>query len=159
MEPCCTTTAKTRIINNFSALLDTIADKYAELLSQLQWVSLGGGIDFTARDYPIKKFAQKLRDFARHFDIQVYLEPGEAVVSDTTSLVTSVLDIVKNEVDIAIVDSSTEAHMPDLATYQASANIEGGSRGPFHYLISGQSCLAGDLFGEARFEEPLTCGG
>ena len=143
---------------NFSSHLDAIAERFAKLLSNLQWVSLGGGIDFTSNDYPIERFAEKLAGFSRRFDIQVYLEPGEAVVSDTTSLVATVLDIVENEVDIAIVDSSVEAHMLDLLTYQASADIEGASQGPYRYLIAGQSCLAGDLFGEGRFDVPLKVG-
>lgn len=147
-----------RDFKNFSAQLDNIAERFAELLCKLRWVSLGGGIDFTSNEYPIEKFAQKLTDFSRRFDIQVYLEPGEAVVTDTTSLVTSVLDIVENEVDIAIVDSSIEAHMLDLLTYQASADIEGASEGPYRYLIGGQSCLAGDLFGEGWFNAPLEVG-
>jgi len=143
---------------NFSTHLDIIAERFSKLLSNLRWVSLGGGIDFTSNDYPIEKFAQKLTDFARHFDIQVYLEPGEAVVAESTSLVTTVLDIVENEVDIAIVDSSIEAHMLDLLTYQASADIEGASQGAYRYQIAGQSCLAGDLFGEGRFDAPLKVG-
>jgi carboxynorspermidine decarboxylase len=70
----------------------------------------------------------------------------------------TVLDIVSNEVDTAIVDSSIEAHMLDLLTYQIPARIAGTPRGKFRYLIAGQSCLAGDIFGEARFDSPLRVG-
>jgi carboxynorspermidine decarboxylase len=144
--------------HNFCNLLDAICEKYEELLLKLKWVSLGGGIDFTSDNYPLDRFAQRLSDFSTDFDIQVYLEPGEAVVSDTTCLMATVLDIVSNEVDTAIVDSSIEAHMLDLLTYQIPARIAGTPRGKFRYLIAGQSCLAGDIFGEARFDSPLRVG-
>lgn len=143
---------------SFSALLDTIAGRYEKLLSRLQWASLGGGIDFTASHYPLERFSRKLADFGKHFDLQVYLEPGEAVVADTTSLNTTVLDIIDNEVDIAIVDSSIEAHMLDLLTYQVPGRIHGVPQGTYRYVIAGQSCLAGDLFGEGRFDTPLRVG-
>lgn len=144
--------------DSFAGLLHTIAQKYGHLLATLRWVSLGGGIDFTSPDYALNRFSQLLQDFARKFDILVYLEPGDAIVADTTSLITTVLDVVKNEVDIAIVDSSIEAHMLDLLTYQASARITGKPPGPYRYLIAGQSCLAGDIFGEANFDAPLKTG-
>jgi len=144
--------------DNFSTLLDSISDTYGDLLFQLDWVSLGGGIYFTLDDYPLEKFSQKLKEFGDYFDIQVYLEPGEAVITDSTSLVTTVLDIVQNEMDIAIVDSSIEAHMLDLLTYQESAEIKGASHGKYHYMIAGKSCLAGDIFGNFHFDSPLKVG-
>lgn len=144
--------------NNFSALLDIISDQYSDLLFQLDWVSLGGGISFTLDDYPLEQFSRKLKEFSDYFNIQVYLEPGEAAITDSTCLVTSILDIVHNEVDIAIVDSSIEAHLLDVLTYQESAVIKGASLGKFHYVIAGKSCLAGDIFGDYYSDSPLKIG-
>jgi len=144
--------------NNFSTLLDAISDTYSDLLFQLNWVSLGGGIYFTLDDYPLEKFSQKLKAFGEYFNIQVYLEPGEAVITNSVSLVTSVLDIVHNELDIAIVDSSIEAHMLDLLTYRESAEMKVPSLKKYYYMIAGKSCLAADIFGQFHFNSPLKVG-
>jgi carboxynorspermidine decarboxylase len=143
---------------NFSSLLDRIGTEYGELLHQLEWVSLGGGFYFTKEGYPLEKFAQKLKKFSGDFKVQVYLEPGEAAVTQSTVLVTKVLDVVHNEADIAIVDSSTEAHMLDLLIYRTNAKMENQNRGRFPYTVAGRSCLAGDVFGTFHFEEKLKAG-
>uniref|UniRef100_UPI00336548AF hypothetical protein n=1 Tax=Candidatus Albibeggiatoa sp. nov. BB20 TaxID=3162723 RepID=UPI00336548AF len=143
----------------YADMLDQIAERYAVLLEKLDWVSLGGGVYFTLDDYPLDLFGQKLQAFAQRFDVQVYLEPGEAVITDTGCLVTQVLDIVHNEVDIAIVDSSIEAHMLDLLVYQAEAEVEGHvAQAQYQYTIAGKSCLAGDIFGHLHVDKPLKVG-
>jgi carboxynorspermidine decarboxylase len=143
---------------NFSMLLDRVGETYGGVLRQLDWVSLGGGISFTLDTYPLAAFCEKLRAFSERFDVQIYLEPGEAAVTGAASLVTRVLDVVSNGADIAIVDSSVEAHMLDLLVYREQAAIEGTADGPYHYIIAGNTCLAGDQFGSARFNEPLQVG-
>jgi carboxynorspermidine decarboxylase len=82
--------------------------------------------------------------------VQVYLEPGEAAITGTTTLEVTVLDTLFNGKHLAIVDSSTEAHMLDLLIYRQSAKME-PNEGPHEYMICGKSCLAGDIFGEFRF--------
>lgn len=143
---------------NFVSLIDKIGDHYADLLNQLEWISLGGGFYFTKEGYPAEKFAKKLKEFSKKFDLQIYLEPGESAITCSTSLVTKVLDIVHNEMDIAIVDSSTEAHMLDLLIYRISAKIEGANQGKYPYMVAGKSCLAGDIFGTFNFDSPLKIG-
>jgi carboxynorspermidine decarboxylase len=143
---------------NFSVNLDFISRRYGNLLKKLKWVSLGGGIYFTKEGYPIEKFVKKLKRFANSFDIQVYLEPGETVITNSCELITKVLDIVHNQINIAIVDASTEAHMLDLLTYRLSAKIPQGKNGKFKYMIAGRSCLAGDVFGTYNFESKLKVG-
>jgi carboxynorspermidine decarboxylase len=149
--------------DRYSLMLDTISNTYADLLFQLDWVSLGGGISFTLEDYPLDKFGQKLKEFSRSFNLQVYLEPGEAAITDSTHLVAKVLDIVHNEIDIAVVDSSIEAHMLDLLVYRAEAEIEEAdgqdlNQGQYRYMIAGKSCLAGDIFGIFNFKSKLNVG-
>ncbi len=143
---------------HLSSSLDAISRTYAKHLKALEWVSLGGGIYFTRDGYPLEKFCKKIREFADRFGVQVYLEPGEAVITQSAELVTKVLDIVHNEIDIAIVDSSTEAHMLDLLVYRTRAKIETAGRGRFKYMIAGRSCLAGDVFGTYRFKSRLKTG-
>ena len=144
--------------DNFSTLLDLLGDSFGALLRKVSWVSLGGGITFTVEHYPITAFCEKLKTFSERFGIQIYLEPGEAVVTGAGWLVTRVLDVVSNDKNIAIVDSSVEAHMLDLLIYRESAELEESSRGMYRYSIAGKSCLAGDIFGTACFDKPLRVG-
>jgi carboxynorspermidine decarboxylase len=141
----------------FSELLDTIEARIGDLLHRLDWVSLGGGIHFTKPGYDIEALAARLKAFADKFGVQVYLEPGDTVVTDTTTLEVSVLDIVENGKSIAIVDSAVEAHMLDLLVYRQDAAVAPDS-GPFRYVIAGKSCLAGDVFGEFAFPAELRVG-
>ncbi|HMX43403.1 MAG TPA: carboxynorspermidine decarboxylase [Elusimicrobiota bacterium] len=142
----------------FKFLLDRIAADYGPLLKRLDWVSLGGGIYFTKEGYPLDDLAEALRDFAARFDVQVYLEPGEAAITRTAYLVTSVLDLVRNEVDIAVVDSAVEPHMLDLLIYRTDAKMDLPSGGRFPYTVAGKTCLAGDVFGTFQFPAPLAVG-
>ncbi|MEW5421472.1 carboxynorspermidine decarboxylase [Amorphus sp. 3PC139-8] len=141
----------------FDQLLDDIEARFGPLLSKVDWVSLGGGIHFTGEDYPIGAFAARLKAFSERYGVQVYLEPGEAAITNSTTLEVSVLDVMENEKRLAIVDSSIEAHMLDLLIYRASAEIS-PDEGPYSYMVCGKSCLAGDIFGEFRFQDPLRIG-
>jgi carboxynorspermidine decarboxylase len=143
--------------DRFDAMLTQIEERFGALFDKVSWISLGGGIHFTAPDYPLAAFAARLRRFAERYGVQVYLEPGEAAVSGGASLEVSVLDLPHNGKALAVVDASTEAHMLDLLIYRESARIEPDS-GPHRYLVCGKSCLAGDIFGEFAFPEPLQVG-
>lgn len=144
--------------DSFARQLDTIGDCYGDVLQQMQWVSLGGGVYFTKEGYPIEKFSRKLADFAVKYDVQVYLEPGESAITGCAELVTSVVDLVHNEMDIAIVDASVEGHMLDLLIYRLSAKMDGGDQGNHTYMVAGRSCLAGDVFGTFQFQDKLEIG-
>ena len=124
----------------------------------MDWVSFGGGIYFTKDGYPLEKFCQCLKDFAEKYAVQVYLEPGEASITCSAELVTTVLDIVHNEVDIAIVDASVEAHMLDHLIYQTNPRVSSPNPGTHEVMIAGRTCLAGDLFGNYQLEAPLKIG-
>ena len=167
----------------FSASLDDIEARFGDLLSQLQWVSLGGGIHFIAPDYPLEKLAERLKGFSEKYEVQVYLEPGEASIHGAGTLVTTVLDTLHNEKNIAVVDASIEAHMLDLLIYQESASIaaindddidimpvakqadsqvainhESAISESENTIICGRSCLAGDIFGEYALADSLQIG-
>ncbi|MDR2427288.1 MAG: carboxynorspermidine decarboxylase [Endomicrobium sp.] len=141
----------------FSLMLDKIASKYEDILNKVGWVSLGGGLYFTKEGYPLDKFCRKLKEFSQKYNVQVYLEPGEAAITKSCEFVTTVLDIVHNEKDIAIVDASIEAHMLDLLIYQTPAKLE-SKRGKYEYIIAGRSCLAGDVFCTYKFASKLKIG-
>ena len=113
-------------------------------------------IHFTGEGYPLERLADRLKAFQDRFSVQAFLEPGEASITRTTTLEVSVLDIIDNGKKIAIVDSSTEAHMLDLLIYRETAKLP--QAGDHAYQVAGKTCLAGDIFGEARFPRPLQIG-
>ena len=144
---------------SFETILDHISEKFGALLKRLDWVSLGGGIYFTKEGYPLDAFCDRLADFARRFDVQVYLEPGETAITGSGYLVAKVLDIVRNEGDIAVVDAGVETHMLDLLIYRQQAKMELPSEPAGRpTVIAGRTCLAGDIFGTYRFPSPLKIG-
>jgi len=142
----------------FSSALDFIGRNYSALLKKLEWVSLGGGLAFTKAGYPLEKFCCLLKEFSGKFGVQVYLEPGETAVTGCAELVTTVIDVVHNEIDIAIVDASTEAHMLDHLVYRTNAKIAFPGPGRFRFMITGRSCLAGDVFGQYSLKTRLKPG-
>ena len=157
----------------FSASLADIEDRFGDVLAQLEWVSLGGGIHFIAPDYPLEKLADRLKGFSEKYGVQVYLEPGEASIHGAGSLVTTVLDTMHNEKNLAVVDASIEAHMLDLLIYRESApiasingelmaiapvNKDQVADASNNTIIYGRSCLAGDIFGEYALPSNLQVG-
>lgn len=146
-------------VDAFIAILEYISTTFAAYLDKLNWLSLGGGIFFTYPNYPIEKLAKALKAFSDKHHIQVYLEPGEAIITRTTDLVVSVIDIVENQKQTAIVDSATEAHRLDTLIYNEPASVrEASEQGQFPYVIGSCSCLAGDQFCETQFDQPLQIG-
>jgi carboxynorspermidine decarboxylase len=143
---------------SFAKILNHIANKYENLLHKLHWVSLGGGIYFTKVGYPFDKFCEQILEFSKRFDVQVYLEPGETAITMSGFLVTKVLDIVQNEIDIAIVDAAVETHMLDLVIYQLNARMELPKTSTHKYMVAGRTCLAGDIFGTYLFPDKLEVG-
>lgn len=141
----------------FDRMLAAIEERFGPLLGQVNWISLGGGIHFTGDGYPLDAFCDRLKAFSERYGVQVYLEPGEAAITRSTTLELTVLDTLFNGKHIAVVDSSIEAHMLDLLIYRQTAKVEPDA-GEHTYLVCGKSCLAGDIFGEFRFAEPLKVG-
>ena len=143
--------------DRFAEMLAIIEERFGHLLEKVEWVSLGGGIHFTGENYPVDKFCQRLKAFSEKYGVQVYLEPGEAAITRSTSLEVTVLDTLYNGKQLAVVDSSIEAHMLDLLIYRETAKMEPNT-GEHSYMICGKSCLAGDIFGEFNFEKPIEIG-
>jgi carboxynorspermidine decarboxylase len=143
---------------NLSTAIDLIGQNYGELLEKMEWVSLGGGLFFTKEGYPLDALCKKLKNFSENFGVQVYLEPGEAVITGCAELVTTVLDVMHNEIDIAIIDASVEAHMLDHLIYHTTAKIAFPESGRHRIMIAGRTCLAGDIFGEYRLKNRLKIG-
>jgi carboxynorspermidine decarboxylase len=134
---------------------------YGDYIRGLKWVNFGGGHHITRDDYDIERLIRLVSKFKEKHEVQVYLEPGEASVLNAGVLVCSVLDIVHNELEIAIIDGSAETHMPDVLLMPYRPYIVGSAepnRKKYSYRITGPSCLAGDIVGDYSFSHPLKSG-
>ena len=143
-------------------VLKAFEAKFGNYLKDLKWVNFGGGHHITRKGYDTKRLIKVLNDFkCRHPHLEVYLEPGEAVGWETGTLVTSVLDIVHNGLDIAILDISAEAQMPDtiIMPYRAEVRwADVAHKKAYTYRLAGNTCLAGDIMGDYSFDKPLQIG-
>ena len=134
---------------------------FGQYIKGLKWVNFGGGHHITRDDYDLELLIKLINTFKKKYGVQVYLEPGEASVLDAGVLISSVLDIVKNETEIAIMDVSAETHMPDvlLMPYKPRVMNSGQpNEKKCTYRLGGPSCLAGDVIGDYSFDEPLKRG-
>ena len=149
---------------NVDALANTLEafeKRFGGYLGQMKWVNFGGGHHITRPDYDVDRLCELIIDFKKRYDVAVYLEPGEAVALNVGILVTTVLDIVNNEIDIAILDTSAAAHMPDVLEMPYRPQVVGaGLPGQYNhtYRLGGLTCLAGDVIGDYSFPKPLVVG-
>lgn len=133
-------------------------EKFGGFLPGMKWLNFGGGHHITRDGYDIDGLVELVKYFKGKYDLEVYLEPGEAVAIGTGILVAEVLDIVNNGMDIAILDVSATCHMPDILEMPYRPDIKGGfnpGEKPYTYRLGGASCLAGDVIGDWSFEQPL----
>lgn len=135
---------------------------FGRFLPQMKWVNFGGGHHITRKDYHRDQLVDLLNDFKkRHPHLQVIMEPGEAIGWQTGELVANVADIVHNEMDIAILNVSVSAHMPDCLEMPYRPNVTGADLPDvkkFTYKLTGNTCLAGDQLGDFSFDKPLQVG-
>lgn len=141
--------------------LQAVEKKFGHLIPKMQWINFGGGHHITRPDYDVDLLCKLIIDFKKRYNVEVYLEPGEAIALNTGYLVATVLDIVHNEVDIAILDTSATAHMPDVLEMPYRPEIIGAGQPqakPHTYRLGGLTCLAGDVIGDYSFDQPLAIG-
>ncbi len=144
-------------------LIQAVEERFGHLLPQMKWCNLGGGHLMTRPGYDVERLIGALKGFRqRHPHLQLVLEPGSAIAWDVGPLICTVLDIIRRGgIDIAILDTSATAHMPDVLEMPYRAEVRGadhpGSK-PFTYRLGGMTCLAGDIIGDYSFDETLTIG-
>jgi carboxynorspermidine decarboxylase len=145
-------------------VLESFEKRFGDLVDRqgFKWVNFGGGHHITKPGYDVDLLCATIGYFTRrHPKVQVYLEPGEAVVFDAGLFVASVVDVVHNGVDIAVLDASAETHTPDVLAMPYRPNVVGaGLPGELAhtYRLGGCSCLSGDFFGEYGFDHQLAVG-
>ncbi len=155
--------------------LEHVEKHFKPYLENMEWVNFGGGHHITRSDYDVNLLIQTIKDFKEryHNNIEVILEPGEAIGWQCGFLIASVIDIVKNDQEIAILDASFSAHMPDCLEMPYRPSIlkisvendeelveveKGENQGAFSYFLGGPTCLAGDFMGSFSFDAPLKRG-
>jgi len=157
---------------NFHALCEQDADALEEVLvafeekfsayfSELKYINFGGGHHITKKGYDVEKLISLIKRFREKYGVEVYLEPGEAVGWEVGYLVSSVLDVFHNGMNVAILDTSAEAHMPDTLAMPYRADVRGSANAgekSHTYRLGGNTCLAGDIMGDYSFDEPLRVG-
>jgi carboxynorspermidine decarboxylase len=142
-------------------VLAVIEKKFGNHLSKVKWVNFGGGHHITRPDYDIDRLCRIITNFRRKYNVDVYMEPGEAVGLNGGIFLTRVLDIVRNEVEIAILDTSAWAHIPDILAASFRPDIIGGGKPgelEYTYRLASRSCMSGDIIGDYSFSRPLHSG-
>lgn len=132
--------------------------KFGKYLKRMKWLNLGGGHHITKSDYDVETLISIIESFQNKYQLQVYLEPGEAVVLNAGCLVSRVLDVVHNDIDIAILDTSAACHMPDVLEMPYRPPLKNsGAAGEkqYTYRLAGPTCLAGDVIGDYSFDRRL----
>jgi carboxynorspermidine decarboxylase len=149
-------------VESLEVILQSFEDKFGKYLHRLKWVNFGGGHHITKNNYDIDRLISVIKKFrTKYNNIDVYLEPGEAVGWETGYLVATVLDVFENGMNIAILDTSAEAHMPDTLAMPYRAEVRGAglaNEKEFTYRLGGNTCLAGDIMGDYSFDKPLEVG-
>ena len=146
---------------NYTPLIQTL-DKLKHLigkrLANLDWMNLGGG--YLYDQIPDNSgFINQVISLKNEFDLDIFIEPGNAVVGEAGYLLTTVIDCFNCDGKaIAVLDTSIN-HNPQVFEYQRQPELYGHNPdGAYSVILAGSTCLAGDLFGEYRFNQPLSVG-
>ncbi len=142
--------------------LAAVEAKFGDILPAMRWVNFGGGHHITRPGYDLARLERCIAGIKSRFDVEVYLEPGEACALNAGYLVTRVLDILQNGgIQIAVLDMSAACHTPDVLEMPYRPPLYGaGEMGekPYAYRLAGPTCLAGDVVGDYSFDTPLSVG-
>ncbi len=136
-------------------------EKFRPYLTKVKWLNLGGGHHITREGYQLDKLMELIGYIKKTYQLEVYLEPGEAVALNAGYFVTEVLDVVHNGMDILIMDASATCHMPDVLEMPYRPPLRDGyaaGEQPYTYRLSSMTCLAGDVIGDYSFKEKISVG-
>ena len=150
--------------DDLEATLKAVGEKFGFLMKDMKWVNFGGGHHITREDYDIETLEKCISHVKKKYDVQVYVEPGEAVALNAGYLVTTVLDKVENGITTLILDASAACHMPDVLEMPYTPPLRDGLKisdidgGEFRYRLSSYTCLAGDIIGDYQFSREINVG-
>ena len=141
--------------------MEVVEAKFGQYFHQMKWINFGGGHHITRADYDVDRLIRIVNRIKSTYHVQVYLEPGEAIALNTGFLVTEVMDLISNQMNLAIIDASAACHMPDVIEMPYRPEIIGAKKPgelPYTYRLGGLTCLAGDIIGDYAFMQPLKIG-
>lgn len=147
--------------DDLETTLYAVEEKFGPYLHKLKWLNMGGGHHITREDYDVELLVRLVNHMKETYDLQVYLEPGEAVALNAGYNVTTVLDIVENGITTLILDTSASCHMPDVLEMPYRPPLkDSGEAGEkaFTYRLSCNTCLAGDIIGDYSFDHEIQIG-
>lgn len=147
--------------NDLVRTVEAFEERFGEYMTGMKWLNLGGGHHITRDDYDVETLVSCINGLRDKYNVQIYLEPGEAVVLNAGYLVATVLEVMKNNAQIAILDTSAACHMPDVLEMPYRPPVWRSAephKKAFTYLLTGRSCLAGDVIGEYSFDNNLRPG-
>jgi carboxynorspermidine decarboxylase len=142
-------------------LIRHLAREFGPYITRVRAVNLGGGHFINKKGYDVEALIAAIRSFKSQFGIEVILEPGSGLVVDAGYLAATVLDVVQNNKDIAILDASASCHMPDVLEVPYTPPVLGAAGPgvlPYSCILAGNTCMAGDIIGEYSFPAPLKAG-
>ena len=143
--------------DDLETTLVSVKENFGNLISEVKWINFGGGHHITRPGYDIERLERCIRMAKEEWNVEVYLEPGEAWALNAGFLLTSVLDVLKNgETQIAILDVSAACHMPDVLEMPYCPPLldadEMGEDG-ITVRLGGPTCLSGDVIGDYKFRQ------
>ena len=148
--------------DDLETTLEAVEQKFGKYLYDMKWLNMGGGHHITRKDYDLERLVRLVNHMKEKYQVQVYLEPGEAVALNAGYLKTTVLDIVENAgITTLILDASAACHMPDVLEmpYRPPLKYSGEpGKKQYTYRLSSYTCLAGDIIGDYSFDREIQIG-
>lgn len=141
--------------DDLAKTLDAVEEKFGKWLYQMKWLNFGGGHHITRADYDLALLKKCICRMKEKYDLEIYLEPGEAIALNAGYLATTILDVVENDIKTLILDASAACHMPDVLEMPYRPPLKNSGKWgekQYEYRLSSYTCLAGDIIGDYAFD-------
>ena len=147
--------------DDLETTLKAVEEKFGKYLHKVKWINMGGGHHITRDDYDVERLIRLIKNIKEKYNVEVYLEPGEAIALNAGYLITEVMDVVDNDIKTLILDASAACHMPDVLEMPYRPPLrDSGEAGELRYTyrLSSCTCLAGDIIGDYSFDKEIKVG-
>lgn len=147
--------------DDLETTLKAVEEKFGKYLHKVKWINMGGGHHITRDDYDVERLIRLIKNIKEKYNVEVYLEPGEAIALNAGYLITEVMDVVDNDIKTLILDASAACHMPDVLEMPYRPSLrDSGEAGELRYTyrLSSCTCLAGDIIGDYSFDREIKPG-